>query len=378
MRIILTTFLFGVLLIPVTPASLHAQSTVKGSVVDSTNGKPLEGVNVFISGTKVGTATDSLGNYRLRRIPVGTQKLVVSSIGYGKTTIKISITPDESRTMDFRLKPVVYQMPEIFVGNLDKHWHEYLERFTALFIGESTLADSVQILNPEVLRFEKHFLGPFRAMALAPLQIQNNALGYHITYYLDAFKHTGSRTQWDGEPFFTELEPADSAQAAYWQHNRRKAFYGSERHFFLALMQNRLNEQGFVLYKIQRNMYGASSHNRSHISGHGLIHKSDKIYTHKMNFFDRLEVVYTREKEELRYLHWKHNYRDPPAQVQISYLDLNQHPIHIDADGEIKEPYGATVSGHFAYERLADLTPREYRPDGFVDTTHTADGKDKR
>jgi len=53
-------------------------------------------------------------------------------------------------------------------------------------------------------------------------------------------------------------------------------------------------------------------------------------------------------------------------------MDLNEHPITIDADGEVNEPYGATVFGHFSYERLADLTPREYRPVGFFDSTQTA------
>jgi len=284
MRIILTTLLIGCLLIIAKPLSLYAQGTLEGNVIDSTSGKPLAGVNIFMSGTTIGTATDPDGQYRLKRIPLGNQRLVVSIIGYGKKTVDISIAPGESRIIDFKLKPVVYELPEIFVGNLDKHWKKRLKRFTNLFIGESKLADSVEILNPEVLRFEKHFLGPFRAKALAPIQIQNKALGYHITYYLDEFVHSGSHTKWDGEPYFTELEPADSEQAAYWKRNRRKAFYGSQRHFLLALIHNRVKEEGFILYKIRRGIYGFSSEDRSRISGRRLIRESDSKYTHRMNF----------------------------------------------------------------------------------------------
>jgi len=29
------------------------------------------------------------------------------------------------------------------------------------------------------------------------------------------------------------------------------------------------------------------------------------------------------------------------------------------------EPYGAIQLGYFGFQRLANLTPRDYRPDGF-------------
>lgn len=378
MRIILTTLLIVGLSLLIKPFPLHAQATVKGSVSDSTNGSPLDGVNVFLSGTMLGTATDSNGQYQLEGLPPGHQKLVISIIGYRKKTVDINMIPNESKIIDFKLKPVVYEMPEIFVGNLDKHWKERLEQFTNLFIGESKWADSVKILNPEVLRFEKHFLGPFRAEAMAPLQVENRALGYHITYYLDEFNHSGSRTRWDGEPFFTELEPADSTQATYWEHNRREAFLGSQRHFLLALMHNRVEEEGFILYRIRRDIYGLSSKDGTRISAFRLIKKSTKNYFHKMNFFGRLKIIYLREQEDWPYLQWIHAYQRGPNGTQTSYLELNEHPITIEADGEITEPYGATVFGHFAYERLADLTPREYRPNGFFDSTQTADSKRER
>ncbi|MGK7371284.1 MAG: carboxypeptidase-like regulatory domain-containing protein, partial [Candidatus Halalkalibacterium sp. M3_1C_030] len=187
------------------PQLAYAQATVEGRVIDTETKQALQGVHVFFSGTKIGTSTDRGGNYTLDNIPPGVHRLVVSMVGYGRKTFELVLEPDENKTMDFGLKPVVYEMNEVFVGNLDEKWKKQLERFEGLFLGETKTAESVSILNPEVLRFDSNFWGRLTAEALAPLQIENNALGYRITYYLEEFEHTGTRTRWDGDPVFTEL-----------------------------------------------------------------------------------------------------------------------------------------------------------------------------
>lgn len=361
----ITIFLFNLSVIGA-PDALYAQAVVEGRIIDADTKKPLQGVHVFLSGTKIGTSTDPSGRYRLRRISPGAHRLVVSMIGYGRTSFDLVLGPEEIKTMDFGLKPVVYEMNEIFVGNLDKKWRKRLRRFEDLFIGETKWADSVKILNPEVLRFETRWWGRFSAEALAPLQIENRALGYQITYYLDEFDHTGTRTRWDGEPLFTEMTSADSLQQARWEQNRRDAFYGSLRHFLLALLQHRVKEEGFILYNLRENFSGISPNRRFRISPERLVRHGEEDYLFRLNFYGRLEIIYTRDGEERRYVRWAQGLNRGPASTQTSYLELNERPITVDTDGEILEPYGATQSGYFAFRRLADLTPREYRPEGYL------------
>lgn len=365
MRVILTTLLISCFLISASPRPTCAQATIKGSVTDSTNGHHLQDANVFLSGTRIGTATNSTGRYQLTGIPPGGYRLVVSVIGYKKIVKNIIVGPGENREMTFKLKPVVYQLPEIYVGNLGKKWKKNLKRFRNYFIGETKWADSVKILNPEVLRFDRNWWGRFTAEALAPLKIENWALGYKITYYMREFHHGGSRTRWDGDPLFTEMEPADSEQAAYWRQNRKEAFYGSLRHFLLSLLQDRVQEEGFIIYNIRQDVYGYSHQNRSRTTAHQLIEETEKRYTYHLNFFGRLEIIYTRDDEDYKYLHWAHALQRGPAGAQVSYLELNQHPVTVNANGEILQPYGATQFGYFSFQRLAELTPEEYRPKGY-------------
>lgn len=351
--------------------ALRAQDTaartarIEGRVVDAGTGQPLGGAHIYLSGTRIGTAAGADGRYRLRRIPPGGHRVVVSRIGYGTILADLVIGPGEQQTMDFELEPVVYSLPEVYVGNFDREWEKNLERFTRHFIGASAWADSVQILNPRVLRFETTWWGKITAEALAPLQVVNRALGYRITYHLAEFSHAGSRTRWDGEPLFTEMTPADPAQAAYWKRNREQAFRGSLRHFLLALLADRVRTEGFRLYQISEGVYGFSTSSRDRITGRSLLQPADRPWLQHLNFDGLLEVIYSRETENQRYIRWLRGNRRTAGRAQTSWLELNERPVTVDADGEIVQPYGVTQSGYFAFSRLAEATPRQYRPEGW-------------
>ena len=60
--------------------------SVKGKVTDD-NGKPLEGVNIMISGTNTGTTTNNRGDYQLNDVPVNAI-LIFRYIGYVTQTIQ--------------------------------------------------------------------------------------------------------------------------------------------------------------------------------------------------------------------------------------------------------------------------------------------------
>ncbi len=358
-------------LIPVLAGSgnVQAQSPgytmIEGRIFNSDTGEPLMEAHVFLSGTKIGTITNPAGRFRLTRVPAGNHRLVVSIIGYGRESMQIEASANETLNLSIGLPPVVYQLGEIYAGNLDERWERHLQRFERLFLGESQLADSVRILNPEVLRFDTNFWGRFTAEALAPLQIENRALGYHITYYLSDFYHNGIVTRWDGDPLYRELTPADSAQAAYWEKNRRDTFYGSLRHLLIALVEERAEEDGFVLYNMRRGFRGFSDHDKFRIDGSRLIRPTDDDHLYHLRFSGRLEIVYTRAAEDPRFAHWSGEWNRGRASVRTSHLELNKRPLTTDPDGEISEVYGATQYGYFAFQRLADATPREYRPEDF-------------
>jgi len=245
----------------------------------------------------------------------------------------------------------------------DEAWYERLERFKRLFVGPSMWAEECRFLNPEVLRFETAWWGKFEADATRPLVLENRALGYRVTYYLREFETQGNIIRWDGDSVFEALPARDSAEAERWAENRRDAFYGSLRHFLLALLHDRVDEEGFRIYRQPR------AHAVHRFGRPDRVPTSrDRILTLRPNgpselsFRGRLEVLYREAGESEGYLDWA-DLRRGPRNYQRSEIQLNEYPVHVDAYGEIVEPYGATLHRYFAYtRRLATLLPRHYRP----------------
>lgn len=85
----------------VTSLSIHAQSTLKGNVIDET-GEPMIGVTIQVPGSSSGTVTDLDGNF-VMELPAGKTLVQFSMIGYktqvvnvkGKNDLKIILKEDQ-------------------------------------------------------------------------------------------------------------------------------------------------------------------------------------------------------------------------------------------------------------------------------------------
>lgn len=336
--------------------------------MDAQSEDPLEGVHVILSGTSYGAVTDDQGRYRLTGVPSGAHRLYASRVGYVNTSVDTLVKQGKQVVYDIALEPETVMLDEMeVVDTYDEDWQDDLEYFKSKFIGESRRSDYVEIENPEVLSFDSNWWGRFTARASGPLEITNRVLGYRITYFLEEFETTGMVTRWDGEPLFEEMEPEDPIQQRLWEANREEAFYGSLRHFLLALINDRLSEEGYLVYRHEPEWEGSmgSSRPRPTTADRVVSDNEEEEELYELDFRGHLEVVYTEAGEERRFIRWQRTLTRSPAENQTSYLELNERPIHIDRQAEVRETYGATRYGYFAFQRLADLTPREYRPENY-------------
>ena len=76
---------------------------LSGTVTDAGTGSPLAGASVILSDARLGTATDSTGNYVLNNIPTGHTVVEVSYAGY--KTIVAHFDLPETNTHNFSLSP---------------------------------------------------------------------------------------------------------------------------------------------------------------------------------------------------------------------------------------------------------------------------------
>ena len=343
-----------------------AQLTVTGTVRDAASGRPLDGVHVFIAASMMGTTTAADGSFQLHRVPEGAHRLIVTRLGYAAAERELLVRPTTTDpAFEIALAPAVLLFDEITVTAVqDRRWAKRLRRFERLFLGESEQAEQCRILNPEVLSFDGKWWGKLVAQAAEPLVVENRALGYRLTYFLREFEYRGTTLRYDGEPLFEELEPTSTEEAARWAANREVAFYGSFRHFLLALLDGATREHGFRTYVRRPTGLGQASTQSYPLKAASLLRDGPSADEKVLRFRGLVEIEYLDEAESDAFHRWQGRLNASQRGHQRSFIRLTDGPTLVDRTGEIIDPYGVTTYGYFAFERIAEMLPKEYRPSG--------------
>ena len=97
----------------------NAQSHIFSGKVQSSDGKPLTGANVYIDNSYYGTITDTKGDFVFNKFPEGSYVLKISYIGYETHSEEIFISSDLYR--EFYLFPANIMGEEVIVRALRAH-----------------------------------------------------------------------------------------------------------------------------------------------------------------------------------------------------------------------------------------------------------------
>ncbi|WP_298653710.1 carboxypeptidase-like regulatory domain-containing protein [uncultured Proteiniphilum sp.] len=90
--------------------------TIRGRVVDSDTGIPIEFASVLLENTAIGNTTDSVGRFRINRVPVGRYNIRISYMGY-KTKIipEIPVSSSKEITLEISLEEEVQRLNEVVI-----------------------------------------------------------------------------------------------------------------------------------------------------------------------------------------------------------------------------------------------------------------------
>ncbi len=109
-------FIAGVIAFLVSLA--HAQErkvTIKGSIVDSSNGERIPYATVMVSGTTIGTVADVNGYFILRNVDPHDLKLRVMAIGYEDRTFELGDVSGPGETVELELAEAPKTLPSVTV-----------------------------------------------------------------------------------------------------------------------------------------------------------------------------------------------------------------------------------------------------------------------
>jgi hypothetical protein len=366
-RLSRSILLFASLTVPpffFNPQTLQSQfiphAIIRGRVFDDSTRAPLPLTNVFISNSTIGTAADAEGGFELKGVPFGTQEIVASIVGYAPQTKILRLTDSSTYEVEFRLKQRPVQIPGLEVeAKAPKKWKRYLRRFIDVFFGSTPNAEQCRLLNPEVLDFALADPDIFTATARAPLEIENRALGYRIQCFLDFFSDAPTvvfpvvdmtlpsiprKTEYVYRTRFTPLEPENEEELTRWKENRRKTYYGSERHFLYSLVRKNCKAAGFEVDSVYSRLRGSPIWTA--VNADKLFGRGDFVFERKLFFSGVLEVVYKAD-----------------GVTQNSIIQLSQPIVVVQTDGLLADPLSITTYGYWATQRAAEMLPIDYSPD---------------
>ncbi|TPG67481.1 carboxypeptidase-like regulatory domain-containing protein [Hymenobacter nivis] len=383
----------------------RAQGKLSGVVQDSVTHEPLAFSSVFLANTTLGVTTNELGKFEFAKVPTGTYSVVGSYVGYrlAKQVITITNAPQQ---ITLALAATGNQLAEVVVESTPNDPKEY-QKFTDQFLGRTAFSDQSHIVNPkDVIVSYNDSTKDLTARSRKFVQIDNDALGYHVKYYGMRFSSNdedGSLSFY-GEPVFEEMTPRDERQQRQWAANRAAAYNGSFNHFLKSVYDNRVVAEGFLTQQVRvvvNNRFDLTDSLRRTLltqRPNGPFSKPEQdslrkwsraqpvtatVYPEARPIDSIRQVsadgrhVYLRFTGELQVAHFGEapdpKYGRPmsplgatakpyPALRQVSRLRLQGQEAEIQANGSLVNPFDVSAGEYWAFEKIGEFLPLNYVP----------------
>ena len=308
---------------------LAFNQVIKGIVLDKDNHSKINFAYIYFNGTFIGTNSDKEGNFKLDISSYPSMPLTISALGYYSVTLTV-VSP--SKPLIIFMKPKLYELKEVVISGKsnENERKRNVKLFTDTFLGTTRNARLCEITNIKDITFVSDN-DTLKAFASNPIQIDNRALGYKVTYFLDefVFDKKSESFYFSGNIIFNEDLKYDDPQREIFETRRKTAYLGSRMHFFRSLWQNDLDSARFTVKN-----------------------SADEILT--------TENIVIREDSLTRYLNYPEDlgicyYSGLPSSY-IIFLDGN---VNFDRNGYF-DPSSVSWQGEMSLKRIADWLPYEY------------------
>lgn len=309
--------------------SLSQSQILRGKILDQMTDSTISFASVYFNGTLSGTLSDKNGCFEMDISKYLSMPITISALGYYSVSLS-GFSYD--RPLSIYLTPKVFELKEVIVNakGYAQERRNNIRLFKQQFLGKTFNALKCEIVNMNDITFTwDTYDETLKAFASKPILINNNALGYKITYYLDKFEYcvVTQSLRMIGNYIFREDTSAGKKQSETFERRRRSAYLGSRMHFFRSLWDKELNLNGFSI----QNDYGTPAlflEMQKDSSTKYLKYRGDLI----INYYQKLRG---------------------------SVISMMQDSVCFDRQGYF-DPLGISWTGEMARQRIADLLPYDY------------------
>jgi hypothetical protein len=307
---------------------------IRGTIMDESTGVSIPYAAVYFNGTFAGTSSDSDGYFEIDISTNLSVPLIISALGYYSSSVT---DPSPDKFYRILLKPKVFELEDVIVGADGGRYSRRgrkadMRLFREVFIGETPNAKKCKILNEDDLFFSHSSRGDtLKAFSLKPLSIENEALGYKISYYLDRFEYSGRQASFyfSGNIRFMQDSTVRYRRSRRYEENREEAYTGSRMHFFRSLWNSDLDSTGFRVLDAEHN----------ELSCNDFVIQADSLSKYLRNI-GTLRILFSGKQ---------------PG----SYIYFNRDSVFFNRSGNFD---GSRIrwDGRMSDQRIADQLPYEY------------------
>lgn len=324
--------------------------SIKGKVFDKDK-TPISGAILYYEGTTISTISDRNGNFSLDYDPKANTTLVISFLGYQTqyfSSFNYFSSLDSNKNLNIYLRLSEIALKEVVINRKDKFSRKQkLEIFRKQFLGKTRNAKAAIIKNEEDINFKydktKYVL---KAFSDKPLIIISPSLGYKIYYELVNFEVTFSKLSvhtndillsfYRGLSRFEEIENSNQILAL-----RKKAYRGSQIHFFSNLANNIWSKDQFLL-----------ANNKEKVDANNCF----KI--HKEENFIKVEVIKQPEKNINK--NFVASYDILFGKKEQTNIIFETNSFTIDKYGNNSNIENIIFTGAMSEKRVGDMLPLNY------------------
>ena len=355
--------LFHLLLI-----SIGNAQQLAGHVYDKTNQKPIEGANVYLDGTTLGTMTNKEGYFTITAKNKMPNALVFSFIGYETITVEDPFSYDKN--FKVLMKEDVIGLEEVVIGSPLFSRKKMLAAFKGQFLGTSRSAASCKILNENdiVLHYDpdNHVLS---ASAKNPLRIVNNYLDYDIIFDLSDFgvkynfntlePYNVLQSYFLGTTFFKDI--AKGKKNA--EKRRKQTYMGSSAHLMKTIAEGTWEQEKFELFvhqfKDDPKIYFSISDTIGIKKIKVLEQPKKEIKRVNVLRAPNSPVIVSEGKDGTIWVKEYFNIRYNADKISI--MDFVAPEIYVDKSGNFNPVTGVIFGGYIGSLKAGDLLPVDYQ-----------------
>lgn len=231
-------------------ASCYSQTlfSIHGVIIEKGSENPVKDMAVFLPYSAIGTTSSEDGTFILSKIPNGKYEIHFRHLGYEEYVLEYDTKYDTDKEYIISVIPKTFEFKEVTLTGDPSRRKAYLKIFHEFFLGD-VVGFTCFLENPDNLYFyeSKNIL---YGKSNKPLIILNKSFGYKIFFYLDEFRFMNPFGEninpeeqfysFSGSPLYEKLEDSNFLQKLNWEKNREVAFQGSQRHFYISVIENKL------------------------------------------------------------------------------------------------------------------------------------------